>query len=76
MNTIDKIREKFEKHPEARFMVKGKSITFLPDNDDGFTVSLSVQPGRFIVSFDGWHEEFQDFAFPVPPGTPHEISPL
>jgi hypothetical protein len=60
MNTIDKIREKLGKYPDAKLKLKDNSITFFPDAEDGFKVGLAVQQNRFFVSFDGWHEEFED----------------
>lgn len=60
MNVIDKIREKLEKYPVAKFKVKENSITFIPDTEDGFEVRLVAQPNRYFVSYDGWHEEFED----------------
>ncbi len=60
MNTIDKILEKLEKYPDAKFKVKDNSIIFLPSTEDGFEVRLVAQPNRYFVSFDGWHEKFED----------------
>lgn len=60
MNTIDKIREKLAKYPEVKLKVTDDSIVFLPNTEDGFEVRLVAQPNRYFVSFDGWHDEFED----------------
>lgn len=60
MNTIDKLREKLKKYPDAKYEVKKNSITYLPHSENGFAVSLDVHSRGYTVSYDGWHEEFLD----------------
>lgn len=60
MRVIDKIREKMGKYPDAQFKVEDNCIIFIPNTEDGFEVRLVADPYRYFVSFDGWHEEFED----------------
>jgi hypothetical protein len=60
MSIIEEIREKLLKHPDVRYESTRESICIYPDTDNGFTVSLVEDQGRYIVAFDGWHEVFQD----------------
>jgi hypothetical protein len=59
-DTIDIIRRKLAKYPQARFVETGHSITVLPSDERGFEVGLAKRDGRMTVYFDGWHEELDD----------------
>jgi hypothetical protein len=60
MNVIEEIQAKLQKYPHAKFESNGNSISVFPISDDGFTVSLSINQDSYTVSFNGWHEDFQD----------------
>jgi hypothetical protein len=59
MGTIEKIKAKLQKYPHVKYECDHNSISVFPASDDGFTVSLTVNPGSYTVSFNGWHEDFQ-----------------
>ena len=60
MNVIEEIKARLQKYPHAKYECDADSISVFPTSDDGFTVSLNVNPNSYTVSFDGWHEDFQD----------------
>jgi len=60
MNAIEQIKERLSKYPQVRYDAGVSSISVLPTSDDGFTVGLDVKRRRFTVSFNGWHEDFQE----------------
>ena len=59
-DAIDIILRKLAKYPQARFVRSEQSITVLSLDEHGFEVGLTKRDGRLTVSFDGWHEEFDD----------------
>ncbi len=60
MNPIDEIMTRLRKYPDVKYESTASSITVLPSSDTGFNVSLEVGPSRYTVSFNGWHEDFED----------------
>ena len=60
MEAIKEILERLQKFPQVQFKVEGNRITILPSNNDGFTVSLVDNSPDYTISFDGWHEEYDD----------------
>ncbi len=60
MRAIDEIKAKLAKYPQAECKSDDFSISVFPSSDEGFTVSFYEQERNFAVSFNGWHEEFQD----------------
>lgn len=74
MNVIEEIKANLQKYPHAKSESNSSSISVFPTSDDGFTVGLTVNQDSYTVSFDGWHENFQDkeealncFAFGLSP---------
>jgi hypothetical protein len=62
MNPIEEIKTRLRKYPDAKYESTASSITVLPSSDGGFTVTLDIGPGGYTVSFNGWHEDFEDAA--------------
>jgi hypothetical protein len=60
MDVIEEIIGRLQSYPDAKFERDAGSISVLPNSSDGFTVSLSVNQDSYTVSFNGWHEDFQD----------------
>ena len=60
MNVIEEIKDKLRKYPHLKYEENENSISIVPDSEHGFTVSLVVNGNTYTVSFDGWHEDFQD----------------
>ena len=60
MDAIEQIKERLRKYPNVRYEVGAYSISVLPTSNDGFTVGLEVIQSRYTVSFNGWHEDFQE----------------
>jgi len=58
MGTVERIRERLQRHPELKFRVTGDTITVEPPTASGFPVSLTVGAGGWVVGFGGWHEHF------------------
>lgn len=58
MGAIERIRERFERRPELAYRVIGATITVAPLSTGGFAVSLTEGVGKWVVAFDGWHEDF------------------
>lgn len=63
MSAIEQIQAKLAKYPGVRSELadsgEGRRLTVLPQNADGFAVSLVERPGHWTVAYDGWHEEFE-----------------
>jgi hypothetical protein len=60
VDPIRDIRERFHKYPAARFEEGIGYIRYLPDSSDGFSISFHINESEYVVSYDGWHEHFQD----------------
>jgi hypothetical protein len=60
MNVIEEIKAKLQKYPHTKFETDSNSISVPPTSEDGFTVGLSVNQDSYTISFNGWHEDFQD----------------
>ena len=60
MDVIEEIKSRLAKYSAARYTTSSSSITTLPQDASGFQVGLCVRGQKFVVSFDGWHEEFAD----------------
>jgi hypothetical protein len=60
MNPIDEIETRLRKYPEVKYESTASSITVLPSSETGFNASFDVGNNRYTVSFNGWHEEFED----------------
>lgn len=61
MSVIDDIKTRLAKYPDVRYEADASSITVFPTAPDGFSVDLTLNSGNsYTVSFDGWHEEFDD----------------
>lgn len=59
MSVIEKIAQRLnDHHPAFSTEVTVDTITVTPSNENGFLVQFRVVNDSFIVSFDGWHEEF------------------
>src|SRR5688572_10118904 len=60
MSLIDDIKARLSKYPNARYESSGSSISVFPSSENGFTVELTVNHVSYTVSFEGWHEDFDD----------------
>ena len=60
MNVIEEIKQKLKKYPEIKFEEKQHHLMVLPNDENGFHVSIDVEPNECVVSFDAWHEHFED----------------
>jgi hypothetical protein len=60
MNPIEEIKTRLRKYPNVKYESTASSITVFPSSNTGFNVSLDAAPGRYTVSFNGWHENFAD----------------
>jgi len=59
MNAIDEIRARLAKYPEVRYSETATSIEVHAACETGFPVGLQIHGDGFVVSFAGWHEEFE-----------------
>lgn len=61
MTAIEEIRARFErKHPILNFVVQGNSLTVPAFHENGFDVILLESDRDWMVSYDGWHEHFDN----------------
>jgi hypothetical protein len=60
MNIIEEIKARLQKYPHANYESRVDSISVYPASAEGFTVELTVNRNSYTVSFNGWHEDFQD----------------
>ena len=60
MNVIDRIREKLKSYPAVKSTETANSITVLPNSEAGFEVRLDDNGETYTVSFEGWHQNFED----------------
>jgi hypothetical protein len=60
MDPIEEIKARLGKYSNAKYKIDSSSITVLPISDVGFTVAFDVAHDRYIVSFNGWHEDFRN----------------
>jgi hypothetical protein len=60
MDPIDEIKTRLKRYPDLKSESDSSSITVMPASDGGFSVSLAVGGNGYIVSFNGWHENFED----------------
>lgn len=58
MSAIESIKATLGKHPNLCYEESADSISVLSQDGDGFPVSLAMNGDVFVVSFAGWHEEF------------------
>ena len=59
MNPIEQIEEKLREYPQVKYERNASSIRVLPASSEGFAVTIDAAPNHFTVSFNGWHEDFQ-----------------
>ncbi len=60
MNAIDEIKNRFQKDPQVKSEIEGNRATIFPLDENGFAVSLVDSSPGYTVSFDAWHEEYED----------------
>jgi hypothetical protein len=61
MKLAEEIKSRLSKYPGVRIESDSSSVTVLPITTDGFSVCLTENLGDgYTVSFEGWHEEFDD----------------
>jgi hypothetical protein len=58
MDAISEIRERLKKYPDVRAEERPGAIVIHPADTSGFTVGFYADGDSYVVSFDGWHEEF------------------
>jgi hypothetical protein len=59
-SVIQEIKERLKKYPAVCYEETPSSLTVLPADDSGFAVCIMGDESRWTVSFDDWHEEFDD----------------
>ncbi|WP_236960996.1 hypothetical protein, partial [Joostella atrarenae] len=58
---ISEIIERLKKYPNADYELDENSIIVKENNDNGFSVSLTLNGNEnYTVAFDVWHEEFDN----------------
>lgn len=62
MKIIEEIKARLQRYPHTKHKSDDTSISVFPTSDDGFTVGLTVNQNSYTVSFNGWHEDFQNQA--------------
>lgn len=59
MGAIDQVRQMLSSYPQVKYERTASSISVPPLSSEGFRVTLEVSHNHFMVSFNGWHENFQ-----------------
>ncbi len=54
------ITDRLEKHSDYEAQIEAESISVACNNPESFMVSIQSYADDFQVSFDGWHEHFQN----------------
>jgi hypothetical protein len=62
MDPISQLKEKLARHPELSFSATQTSLKVDAPTADGFSVSFHASAQQYVVSFDGWHEHFDEAA--------------
>lgn len=62
VNAIEEIKRRLEKYPTLRFRGDNRSITVDAPSPEGFSLSLTSSNDEYVVSFNGWHENFKSDA--------------
>ena len=60
MELFEQITEKLNKYPEVEYTIKDNMLTVKPVNENGFKVAISIDTDDYTVSYEGWHESFED----------------
>lgn len=61
MNPIEELKRRLDSIPNARYNSDDSSITVLPNDADGFEVTLIKNSANsYTVFYNGWHEDFED----------------
>jgi len=60
MDPFEEIKTRLRKYPHVKYDASESSITVLPASDNGFTVEIYGSGVEYMVSFNGWHENFTD----------------
>ena len=60
MDPIAEIRDRIRTYPGAEFAEGPDWIRYVPSSGDGFTVELLIQDGEYVVSYEAWHEHFDE----------------
>lgn len=55
---IDRVIKVLGEYPAVQFQRDGETVEVPPSSPDGFHVSISSERGTRLVSFEGWHEDF------------------
>jgi hypothetical protein len=62
MNAIEEIRKRMRHFPQAKTEITVLQATVFPLDETGFQVSLTRNSTGCMVSFDGWHANYEDEA--------------
>jgi hypothetical protein len=56
---IAAIQARLRRFPQARVEATETRVTVFPLDSTGFTVGFQIHGDRYLVTCDGWHEEFE-----------------
>ncbi len=60
MNVIQELKERLSEHQGFKVEETKNRIEVIPIAEDSFNVSLEINESNYIVSYNAWHENFQD----------------
>ena len=60
MNVIQELKERLSEFQGFKVEETNNRIEVIPTAEDGFNVSLEIKDNNYMVSYDAWHEHFQD----------------
>ncbi len=58
---INIIKEKLEKYPQLKKEIGKNYLIVDPETESSFIVRIDIANGKYTVSFNGWHEEFNNY---------------
>lgn len=58
ISVVEDIKARLQKYPTTRHESGESWIRVLPASSDGFGVQLSAGSNSYVVSFEGWHDDF------------------
>jgi hypothetical protein len=59
-DVLERVERKLKEYPHVRFERNGPTISIFPTTASGFEASLRARGAAYVVTFDGWHEHFDD----------------
>ena len=60
MDAIEQIRQRVKKYPNMKCEIEKHRATIFPQDEQGFSVSLTKNGSGYTIEFGDWHEEYKN----------------